>query len=80
MEAEVIADKIYQKLSEGILKLPDEWHDQVRRQYMAPPVQIPWQTRSDRYFLIDLYVNQMGSLIFRIRDDNGIQLFERAFE
>lgn len=77
-DAQLIADKVVEKLGESMYKLPDEFKSKIRKNYILPVVSIPCENPAD-FFYIEIYVSSTGGLLWRIKDPFGTQLMERAF-
>jgi hypothetical protein len=79
-DIERLADAIHERMAKAVLSLPEEFKDNVLKNYLTPPVQFPMTDTNSSYFLMQCTVTNSGSLIFKLYDMNYTMYKEWVME
>lgn len=78
--AERIADAIHKRMARAVLTMPAQFHVDVIKHWMAPPMQIPMETYAPGYYLLNVYTTANGALVMRIKDYEDRMIKEWVME
>ena len=77
-DIDILADKIVRKLEKGLLRLPTDFKNNAYGGYYIGTQNVMSKNPACPY-VIEQYITNDGSLIWRLKDCEGMMLMERVF-